>query len=231
MAAGYNWSGFYLGVHGGYGWGRAESDTFDAAGVLTTSTQRDTHGPFGGGQIGVNWQFHPNWLFGLEGDLSAASLKGSSSSCTVTGCAASDQTNRWFGTARARLGLVFNNFLVYGTGGAAWMDNTVDRTIVCVGAGCPAVSTASVLVGQVASPSSTLGGWVVGGGIEWGFAPGWTAKIEYQHMEFQYTYDFNYTLAGAFRRSDTDYHVDTVRVGINYLFNWGGGPGAVVARY
>jgi len=228
-ASGYNWSGFYIGAHGGYGWGRANSDAFDTAGALSSTTERRSDGFFGGGQIGVNWQFHPNWLVGVEADLSGADLKGSLNSCTVTGCATSDSKADWFGTVRGRVGVVFNNFMLYGTGGGAWMDNSVSRTISCVGAGCPAVTTPSVLLGQTSSASSTLNGWVVGGGVEWGFAPGWTAKIEYQHMEFNYTYDFNYTLAGAFRRIDTDLHVDTIRFGVNYLFNWGGGP--VVARY
>lgn len=229
MATTYNWNGFYVGGHVGYGWGRANSDTFDAAGALTATTERKTDGVFGGGQIGVNWQFHPNWLIGVEADLSGSNIKGSLTSCTVTGCASSNGTNDWFGTVRGRLGVVYNNWLFYGTGGGAWMDNSVSRTITCVGAACPTTTTASVLVGQVSTASSTLNGWTVGGGIEWGFAPGWTAKLEYQHMEFNYTAEFNYTLATAFRRSVTDLHVDTVRVGVNYLFNWGGGP--IVARY
>jgi len=229
-ASTYNWTGFYLGAHGGYAWGRNDSDVFDNTGAQVNQTQRDTNGWFAGGQVGINYQLHPNWLIGIEGDLSGADLKGDGTSCTVTGCAHSAQTNRWFGTVRGRVGIVFNNWLLYGTGGGAWMDNNVNRTITCTGAGCPATSTASVLVGQSATGSSTLAGWVVGGGIEYGFAPGWTAKIEYQHMEFNYTYNYNYTLASAFRRIDSDYHVDTIRIGINYLFNWGG-PSAVVARY
>ena len=226
----YNWSGFYIGAHGGYAWGRNDSDSFFASGALSSSTTRETDGWFAGGQIGANWQFHPNWLVGVEADLSGANIKGTLTNCTVTGCSTADSTNDWFGTLRGRLGVVFGPVLVYGTGGGAWMDNSVSRTITCNGAGCPAVSTASVLVGQTATASSTLTGWVVGGGVEWGFAPGWTAKLEYQHMEFNYSYDFNYSLAGAFRRIDSDYHVDTIRVGINYLFNWGG-AGPVVARY
>ena len=228
MAPAHSWTGFYIGAHGGYAWGRNDADVFDATGALVNSTQRDTDGWFGGGQIGLNWQFHPNWLIGVEADLSGADIKGSLRSCTVTGCALSESSNDWFGTVRGRLGVVYGPWLFYGTGGVAWMDNSVTRTITCTGAGCPAVSTASVLVGQSATAASTLTGWVVGGGIEWGFAPGWSAKIEYQHMEFDYASTYNYSLPGAFRRIESDYQVDTIRVGINYLFNWGG---PVVARY
>lgn len=229
MATGYNWTGLYVGAHIGYGWGRTTTDTFDVTGALTSNTEGKRDGFFGGGQIGVNWQFHPNWLFGIEADLSGAGIKGSLSSCTITGCAASESRNDLIGTLRGRLGVVSNNFLFYGTGGFAWMDNETTRTITCVGAGCPAVSVASILVGQSSTASSTLGGWVVGGGIEWMFAPNWTAKVEYQHARFNYSYDFNYTAAAAFRRTETALYTDTIRVGVNYLFNWGAGP--VVARY
>src|SRR6185436_9827738 len=105
----FNWSGFYIGAHGGYAWGRNDADVFDSAGVLTNVTTRDTKGGFAGGQVGINWQFHPNWLIGVEGDLSGANLKGDATHCSATGCANTDGTNRWFGTLRGRLGLVFGN--------------------------------------------------------------------------------------------------------------------------
>jgi outer membrane immunogenic protein len=228
MAATYNWTGFYIGAHVGYGWGRTTTDTFDGAGTLTSATEGRRDGFLGGGQVGANWQFHPNWLLGIEADVSGSGIKGGLTSCTATGCASSESKNDVFGSIRGRLGVVANNVLFYGTGGFAWMDNETTRTITCVGAACPAASTASVLVGQASTASSTLGGWVVGGGIEWMFAPNWTAKVEYQHARFDYSYDFNYSLAAAFRRSTTELRTDTVRVGVNYLFNWGG---PVVARY
>jgi outer membrane immunogenic protein len=177
----------------------------------------------------VNWQFHPNWLFGVEADLSGAGIKGTLTSCTVTGCASSDSKNDFMGSLRGRLGVVANNVLFYGTGGWSWLDNETARTITCTGAGCPAVSTASPLVGQVSTASGTVGGWVVGGGIEWMFAPNWTAKVEYQHARYDITNEFTYTVPAAFRRSESTLETDTIRVGVNYIFNWGGGP--VVARY
>ena len=63
-----NWSGFYVGVMGGYGW----SDQVSAAGITTSSS--DLKGGFGGGTIGYNWQVGPSWLFGLEVDAAGADI-------------------------------------------------------------------------------------------------------------------------------------------------------------
>lgn len=51
MPIAFNWSGFYIGAHGGWGWG---GGGFDDGFVV-------------GGQLGVNWQFN-NFVLGAEGD-------------------------------------------------------------------------------------------------------------------------------------------------------------------
>src|ERR1700690_3137521 len=56
----FNWTGFYVGGHGGYGWG-------DADNLAPT-------GWFGGGQVGYHWQYAPNWVFGLEADISGSNI-------------------------------------------------------------------------------------------------------------------------------------------------------------
>ena len=66
----YNWTGFYLGLNGGYGFGRSEfngtlpSGSFDAGGGLF------------GGTVGYNWQTGP-LVFGLEGDIDWSGMRGS----------------------------------------------------------------------------------------------------------------------------------------------------------
>jgi outer membrane immunogenic protein len=230
-AAVYNWTGFYVGGHVGYGWGNTTSDSFSAAGALLDTTGSDPSGVFGGGQIGYNWQFSPNWLIGVEADGSVSGLRGTSAACTATGCASGTTKTQDFGTVRGRLGYVINSVLLYGTGGWAWSESITDRTVTCVVAGggvCPGGPSPSPLTGMVASASGSQSGWVAGAGVEWMFAPNWTAKLEYQHMEFDNVgRDFNYPgFATAFRHTVSDSRLDTVRVGVNYLF--GGLP---VTRY
>jgi outer membrane immunogenic protein len=172
----FNWTGFYIGGHGGYGWG-------DASGL-------DTDGWFGGGQIGFNYQFAPNWVWGVEADISGSDISGGNS-------ATAGFKTDVFGTARLRLGYTVDRVMLYGTGGFAWAD-----------------SKASLLG---VSDSQTNYGWALGGGIEYAFAPNWSAKIEYIHADYG---SDNYALAPT---TSINLKTDTVKFGVNYLFNSGGG--------
>jgi outer membrane immunogenic protein len=207
----YNWNGFYVGGNFGYGWNNVDSTATSPAGEqISTSSTRD--GVFGGGQIGFNWQFHPNWLIGIEGDIDAADLKGSVDACGTTGCAHSDGKNRWFATARGRLGFVQNNWLFFVTGGAAWLEGSTTRTITSA----PGNPT---LVGQSSTASGTDVGWTVGGGVDWGIAPNWSVNLEYRYMDVKADRDFTYSLPDAARHVEADQRVHTVRISLDYHFH------------
>ncbi len=110
----YNWTGFYLGVNGGGGFGRSSWDStggFDLTGALA------------GGTIGYNYQYG-RAVIGTEGDIDWSGMKGS----TTAGCAAGCQTSdSWLSTVRARLGYAADRFLPYVTGGAAFGDIQASR--------------------------------------------------------------------------------------------------------
>jgi len=105
----YNWTGFYLGINGGGGWGHSTWDTtggFDLSGGLLGLT------------AGYNWQTGP-WVFGLEGDVDWSNIKGT----TTVACAAGCQTaNWWLSTVRGRVGYAIDRFMPYVTGGLALGD-------------------------------------------------------------------------------------------------------------
>jgi outer membrane immunogenic protein len=102
-----NWSGFYVGINGGYGFGKSSW----AGGGFTTG-DFDVKGAQAGGTLGYNFQTG-TWVWGLEGDLDWSGMKGSSLGV--------ETKNDWMGTARARLGYAgWNNLLPYITGGAAF---------------------------------------------------------------------------------------------------------------
>ena len=76
--------------------------------------------------------------------------------------------------------------------------------------------------------SRTTSGWMAGGGIEWAFAPNWTARVDYQYIGLENTTVAPGFLVDTFTTRNAN--VQTLTVGVNYLFNWGA-PAAVVSRY
>jgi outer membrane immunogenic protein len=149
----YNWTGFYLGINGGGGWGHSNWDT-SAASVSVS-------GGVAGGTAGYNWQFG-NAVLGLEADIDWANLKGTSASALCpAGCTTSDT---WLSTVRGRAGYAFGGVLPYITGGLAMGD---------IRATTPGFAGAS----------GTNAGWTVGGGIEFALPGNWSAKAEYLHVD------------------------------------------------
>ena len=203
----YNWTGFYIGINGGAVWAR-DHLTSDPADAGTTAfwapcfaagaCPRDygasnaTGGVFGA-QAGYNWQIQ-NWLIGIETDIQwahASSTAAIALANTGTGFVpfngqASSQLN-WFGTTRARLGvLVTPPWLLYTTGGVAY--GSIDRTWT---ANFPA--TAQLVTG---TNKETAFGWTVGAGTEWMLAPNWILGAEYLYIKFS-SHDFTATGLGS----------------------------------
>lgn len=105
----YNWTGFYVGINGGFGWGDSRWDTtgrFDVSGAVI------------GGTAGYNWQFQ-QWVLGVEGDLDWSNIKGTTTAVCAAGCTT---RNSWLATVRGRVGYSFDRFLPYITGGLALGD-------------------------------------------------------------------------------------------------------------
>ncbi|MGE0751882.1 MAG: outer membrane protein [Variibacter sp.] len=184
------WSGFYAGLNAGYLW----------------SSQANEDSALGGAQLGYNWQ-SGQLVAGVEIDLQALSLDGTGTVSNAAGTMAIRETLGidYFGTARARLGFASGPWLFYATGGAAF------TTINHDGSGVTGV------VGNYSASKSKVG-WTAGGGVEWMFAPRWSAKAEYLHMEFSGdTITYN-TTTPAIAITYSDAKADVVRAGINYHF-------------
>ena len=150
----YNWTGFYVGINGGGGFGRSDFSPPFTTGSFNTS------GGLVGGTVGYNWQMGQA-VFGLEGDIDWSNIRGSAVCGGVTSC---ETRNNWLGTARGRLGYAFDRFMPYVTGGLAVGD--INTSIA--GAG---------------SAHDTKAGWTLGGGLEAAIAGPWTAKVEYLYVD------------------------------------------------
>lgn len=199
----YNWTGFYIGANIGAGWANAD---------LTTSTgfTRSAHSDarfIGGGQIGYNWQFDPHWLIGVEatGD-GIASNDRTIDGVVINGVTFNGSAHAtWTATAAGRLGYVADNWLFYGKGGGGWVG--FDTSATCV--------SGAVCAGTTINGSSSRGGWMAGAGIEWGFAPNWSAKAEYQFIGLS---DRDIGTLNGVTFSIHDPNIQTFTVGVNYLF-------------
>lgn len=175
----YNWTGFYLGVNGGYGWGSQ-----DPLNIITNrfdSFSTSIAGGAFGGTLGAQIQAG-HVVMGLEADLDWADISGSSfDTPTVGGIGGlggpyNAKTNiDWESTVRARVGYANDNWLFYGTGGAALLG--AKTTLTTAGG-------AAVCGGVFANCSGTdrQVGLVLGGGLEYGFSPNLSAKLEYLYI-------------------------------------------------
>jgi outer membrane immunogenic protein len=228
----YTWTGLYVGGHAGYSWGRWGGDlTFDPgtgplAGIFDPSHRTiDANGWLAGGQIGFNYQVN-SFVFGLEADASWTNLKGSGSFNTADGFMNWAIQNRldWFGTVRGRAGFAVNNILLYGTAGVAYGQTSADQVASVI---------PCCLVTAVSSVNENHIGWTAGAGVEWMYSRNWSVKAEYLYTDLG-SADYRFigrTFVGTPHTTDSfpaDLTFHTVRVGVNYKFDW---AGPVVGRY
>jgi outer membrane immunogenic protein len=225
----YDWTGLYIGGHFGAGWSEVQDTAltvFPSSAVFPVGTpfsQLNKSGFLGGVQAGFNWRIS-NWVIGVEGDYSWADLTGSESTRSPVAPAISDTTNGKtsdLALATGRLGYAWNNWLFYLKGGGAWAQ-----------ASATSQSFSGSTVVATSSSSVDRSGWTVGGGIEWGFWGNWSAKIEYNHIDFgtqQVTVvGLSGVIAGQSALRNSTARPDLVKAGLNYRFNWGS---PVVAKY
>jgi len=205
MAPIYDWTGVYIGIQGGWGGGDTSWRFLNAG----TRADHSTSGGLIGGTAGINFQTG-NFVFGIEGDYAWASIGGSVACPDPTYDCRSKLES--FGTVRGRVGYAWDALLVYGTGGLAFGDQRI--------------STRDLVTDTRAGSTHFRTGWTAGGGVEWGFAPGWSAKVEALYFDLGRA---DYAVHGVdpVRANHTGV---VVRGGVNWRFNWGGGA-PVYARY
>jgi outer membrane immunogenic protein len=214
------WAGFYLGLHGGYGW---KDNDFTEIVDFATATQTGgikSKGWLAGGHAGYNWQYG-RIVTGFEMDFSASDLRGSSAA-VVTNVAATETESlsdkvKYLGTARARLGWTPSDaILLYATGGLAW--EKLERSDTTVETAPGAQQT------RVFTTRSSHFGGVIGAGAEWmPWGPNWIGRVEYLHYDFgkfQQATTFTSNIPGdlSFSEHRGRQTIDTVRAGVSYKF-------------
>jgi outer membrane immunogenic protein len=168
----YDWSGYYVGVFGGYGYGNHNlNNATGPAGSANFTTNYSSEGALGGVEAGYNFQ-SGNIVFGVEGDYSWSDIKGSDGfrSTDAAGLASNDATNlRWSGTLRARGGIAVDRLLLFFTGGWAYGDLQHTSTDPVLG---------------VDQFDNNRSGLTAGGGIAYAITNNVIGKLEYRYYNF-----------------------------------------------
>jgi high affinity Mn2+ porin len=204
LKAVYDWTGFYFGAHAGFSRGSSN-------GVLSDPTANRTgnvfDGMIGGVQAGYNYRLPSGLLFGVEADFSFPNYFTSNLVVSTIATPRSDVAELWdyVATARGRVGYANGSWLVYATGGLAWAGERFVNT--------PAIDNEEKVL-------NTRLGWVAGAGVEYGFAPHWSVRLEYLYSQFGHA-DVTFP-SGTKYASTLDFQ--SLRVGLNRKIDWPGAP-------
>jgi outer membrane immunogenic protein len=204
----YFWTGCYIGTNVGWGWAHNDYNDPLAAPPANALGGHSANGVMLGGQTGCDYQFG-SWVVGLQGQFDGADM-------SATHLGIDDfftSRNFWFGSATGRIGYTWlPNLLAYARGGAAWLRN--DETKVDLATG--------LLEGRATNDRF---GWLVGAGLEYQTAPGWSIFVEYDFVDFgtrrvDYT-NFEAPVPPTFP-IDIKQTMQIAEIGFNY--RWGGMP-------
>ncbi len=198
----FNWTGIYVGAHGGLATGTTNGRA-DLLGLASISAEYDVSGAVYGAHVGYNQQFG-SLVLGIEGSYSAADINGSQTCLLLLNCA---RKVDGIASLVGRIGYAADRTMVYSSMGLAWADVETNVTDNILGGGLLS-----------AKANETHLGWVVGLGVEHAVARNITARIEYNHYEFgseTHNLDVNFlgAPAGVTIPTKVGLDVDTIRIG------------------
>ena len=198
----FDWSGFYIGGHTGYGRGSSSAVLSDP---LSVSTNSVFSGVIGGVQGGYNVHLPSGLVLGVEADLTFPNYFTSNSIVSTLAGARSEVVEKldYVGTARGRIGYASGHWLFYATGGFAFAGERFTNTPD---------------VGPDQKHINVRPGWAAGAGLEYAFAPHWSVRLEYLYSQFDRA-NVRFP-SGAEHNSTLDFQ--QVRIGLNRKVDWPG---------
>ncbi len=195
----YNWTGIYVGVNAGYGWG-SQNPLGLIAPQFSQNNNFSMSGELFGGTVGGQLQVG-HVVLGIEADGAWANIGGSATAhiAALPGTSLSlHSADDSFFTARSRVGYAMDNWLLYTAFGVAAFEGASRGTVLSGTTACGSLSLPNCANSQFRP------GVTAGLGVEYGFTPNWSAKVEY-------------LWAGAVAGASTD-SLSIVRAGLNYRF-------------
>jgi outer membrane immunogenic protein len=229
------WTGFYIGGQIGGAWGSGALGNFNGFDPFTgtfinTSLGGTPSGVIGGGHVGYQVQIN-QWVVGVEGSVDGTSLRKTavaSFPIFLGGSTLTTQTTADIqGSIRGKLGIVWDRFMIYGTGGVAFGGFNTDFQI-------------AALSGTVVPPffasnnfSTTRVGWTAGGGAQYAVTPNWWVFVEYRFSDFGTIRNgaFPNLPSGVFFNGERRIEENQVQAGFSYKFDLLPPPAPIVAKY
>ena len=241
VASAVNWTGFYVGGFLGAAYGRSDIRFVGDPGGAGSNPW--IFGGLGGAQVGYNYQVN-NWVLGVEADLGGTNLHGARTCGNSIGrdpttfapnffspfLLTCGDSMDWVATAAARVGWANGRILYFAKAGGAWAEET--SSIGCVISPAnnadPAFNNfcrnqANVITNGF-STRGNLMGWTVGFGAEFDLGQNWSAKAEYDFIDFGSRTALASDSVTVLRTATT---ISEVKVGVNYRF----GSAPLIARY
>ena len=211
----YDWSGFYTGLNGGWGTSNRCWDVINGNGTFTPEGCHRISGGLAGGQFGYRWQTASSWVWGFEAQGDWANLRGSNVSLVTPA-----RTNRShidaFGLFTGQVGYAWNTALLYFKAGGALV---ADRNEIAT------TNSGAVLA---TSAGDNRWGGTLGGGVEFSFAPNWSAAVEYNHLFIANNNTTFTNVVGGNVVSNDRVRGDADLVSVHVNYRWGG---PVISKY
>ncbi len=195
----FDWTGFYIGAHAGFGRGASSAVLTDPA---ITASSGSFGGVIGGVQAGYNVQLSSGIVLGAEADITFPNYLASNSIAALLATPRSDVVEQldYAGSLRGRIGYASGHWLAYATGGLAWAGERFVNT--------PAI-------GSEEKELNVRLGWAAGAGVEYAFAPHWSLRLEYLYSRFEQA-DIRFPSATQISSS---LDLQSIRVGLNRKFD------------
>jgi high affinity Mn2+ porin len=195
----FDWTGFYVGAHAGFGRGSSSAVLTDPA---ITASSGSFGGVIGGVQAGYNVQLSSGIVLGAEADITFPNYLASNSIAALLATPRSDVVEQldYAGSLRGRIGYASAHWLAYATGGLAWAGERFVNT--------PAI-------GSEEKELNVRLGWAAGAGVEYAFAPHWSLRLEYLYSRFEQA-DIRFPSATQISSS---LDLQSIRVGLNRKFD------------
>lgn len=197
LRAVYDWTGFYVGGHFGYG----DASFGPGTNPLPLQGVFLPHSPtglIGGFQMGYNRQLSSHLVLGVEGDASFTSPLDEPALTP----APFNTTLDYVGTLRGRIGCALGRWMPYVAGGFAWGHTHIN------------INDAADNI--VSSAGHSQPGWTAGIGLEFAVSGNWTVRLEYEYVDLsRQAYDLSgFALPGV----NVDPRIHLAKVGLDYRF-------------